>query len=60
MDSKSKSLQPLKRRSTVYKQINDKISSKKSLYIMLGVGLLVGIALSVSLGIYLPKLEEDD
>tara|TARA_B100001093_G_scaffold518103_1_gene601825 strand:+ start:2488 stop:2670 length:183 start_codon:yes stop_codon:yes gene_type:complete len=60
MDFKSKSLQPLKRRSTVYKQINDKISSKKSLYIMLGVGLLVGIALSVSLGIYLPKLEEDD
>jgi len=60
MESKSKSLQPLKRRSTVYKQINDKISSKKSLYIMLSVGLLLGIALSVSLGIYLPKLEEDD
>jgi hypothetical protein len=60
MTEHNKTLKPLKRKATVYKQINDTISSRKSLYIILSVALILAIALSISLGIYLPKIEEDD
>ena len=54
MSSKS-SLKKISRRNSIYKNINDKISSNNFLYSMIVCGLILGISLSVFLGIYLPK-----
>ena len=56
MDLKSKSkLKPISRKPTMYKTINDNISSKNFLYAMMAMALVIGISLSIFLGIYLPN-----
>ena len=56
MNLKSKSkLNPINRKPTMYKTINDNISSKNFLYAMISMALVTGISLFVFLAIYLPN-----
>ena len=54
MDLKSK-LKSINRKPTMYKTINDNISSKKFLYAIISMVLVTGISLSIFLAIYLPN-----